>query len=78
MSRLLIVVHPAGWVDFEKQPAYWSEVPAAPACAAAGATVSEVVERTKEQLDGWFDYLRSRGRAAPDARDYSVDVMVAA
>jgi len=78
VAKYLVIVHPAGWVDFEKQPAYWSEVPGAPACAATGDTIAEVVDRTREQLVDWFGYLRKHGRPVPGTDDLSVDVMVAA
>lgn len=77
-SPFLVIVHPAGWVDFERQPAYWSEVPAAPACAATGNTISQVVDETERQLREWLAYLARNGRAAPGHENPRLDVLVAA
>lgn len=77
MTRYLVIVHPAGWVDFEKQPAYWSEVPAAPACAADGGTVDQVVEQTRQQISDWLRYLRKSGRPVGGTDEVTVDVLVA-
>lgn len=78
MARYLVIVHPAGWVDFEKQPAYWSEVPAAPACAATGETIAAVVDRTREQIADWLAYLGAHGRPVAGADALALDVLVAA
>ncbi|MBV9894070.1 MAG: type II toxin-antitoxin system HicB family antitoxin [Chloroflexi bacterium] len=52
-AAVLVVVHPAGRLDDVGAASYWTEVPSLPACHSQGASVEEVVERTREAIAQW-------------------------
>jgi predicted RNase H-like HicB family nuclease len=53
-AEYLVIVHPAGDLDAPHLARYWTEVPALSACTAAGATVDQAVENTRDAITRWL------------------------
>lgn len=62
---LKVVVHE------EPGGGYWAEVPALPGCATQGETISELMERVKEAVEGW---LRVDQGDMPEGQVYEIAV----
>jgi predicted RNase H-like HicB family nuclease len=63
---VLVVVHPAGRLDDPAVATYWTEVPAFPACHVEGASLDEVVARTREAIARWIAAREGSERPSRD------------
>jgi predicted RNase H-like HicB family nuclease len=72
-----VIVHPAGDLDDPNAARFWTEVPALAACTAAGATVEEAVENTRQSVARWLAYQANRAQPAPAPPQFELDVALA-
>ncbi|MBV9598477.1 MAG: hypothetical protein JOZ87_16645 [Chloroflexi bacterium] len=63
---VLVVVHPAGRLDDSGVASYWTEVPAFPACHVEGASLEEVVGRTRAAIVEWLGSSEGGARRPVD------------
>jgi predicted RNase H-like HicB family nuclease len=71
-AEYLVIVHPAGDLDAPHLARYWTEVPALSACTAAGNTVDQAVDNTRDAITRWL-----AGQAAAPAGAFRLAVELA-
>src|SRR5262249_18946329 len=72
-----VIVHPAGDLDDPHAARYWTEVPALAACTAAGATVEEAVENTRQSVARGLPLQAGRAQPAPGPPQFELEVALA-